>query len=475
MMGPDASAPTPGRVGRAVARIDHARGGLAVDVILYGAGAAFAGATAANASLLPHRAWGRIAVIGYGVAALIAIVQAVVARRRGFAGTPARALVTVATFVATAVVPMVVEAVGRAGGRHDRAQEEVGVVESGGVRLWHTGTPYLSHDAIAALPFGQRLDAYLPYQPGMAVYGLPKALFGTAWWTDARVWFTATLIVTIAWAVSLLRSRDGGRDAALVRAVQTATVFPICALTVATGGDDMPVLGLSLLALAFAARGRHGAAGVAIGVAGSLKLFAWPVALVLIAFAAAAGTGRNWNQGADGGRPLYRSADLRAAARCAAAAIGLPILVLIPAFAVNSGAAIENVVRFPLGRGIVQSPAASPFPGHLIATDVAAGHTIATLLLVLAAVAIGAWLVWRPPRDAGSAAAVAACGLLAAILLIPSTRFGYLLYPVAYAGWIPALRPTAVRSDATSLTTDAAPAKPPLDAQLSSSREPPSA
>jgi hypothetical protein len=484
MMGPDASTPTPGRVGRAVARIDHARGGLAVDVVLYGAGAAFAGVTGANASLLPHRAWGRIAVIGYGVAALIAIVQAVAARRRGFAGTPARALVTVATFVATAVVPMVVEAVGRAGGRLDRAQEEVGVVESGGVRLWHTGTPYLSHDAIAALPSGQRLDAYLPYQPGMALYGLPRALFGTAWWTDARVWFTATLIVTIAWAVRLLRSRDGSRDAALVRAVQAATVFPICALTVATGGDDMPVLGLSLLALAFAARRRHGAAGVAIGVAGSLKLFAWPVSLVLIAFAAAAGrpplyrsadlraAALSWF-GAAGRPPLYRSADLRAAARCAAGAIGLPILVLIPAFAVNSGAAIENVVRFPLGRGIVQSPAASPFPGHLIATDVAAGHTIATLLLVLAAVAIGAWLVWRPPRDAGSAAAVAACGLLAAILLIPSTRFGYLLYPVAYACWIPALRPTAVRSDATLPPTDVG--ESPLDAQLSSSREPPSA
>jgi hypothetical protein len=35
---------------------------------------------------------------------------------------------------------------------------------------------------------------------------------------------------------------------------------------------------------------------------------------------------------------------------------------------------------------------------------------------------------------------VSACGLLVAILLISATRFGYLLYPVAYACWIPALR-----------------------------------
>jgi len=489
MMAPDASS-TVRRVGRLVAGVDHARGGLTVDVILYAAGALFAGLTAANATLLPHRAWGRIAVIGYAVAALIAIVQAVSARRRGLAGTPARALVTVATFVATAVAPMIVEAVGRAGGRLDRAQEEVGVVEAGGVRLWHTGTPYLSHDAIAVLPPGQRLDAYLPYQPGMAVYGLPKALFGTAWWTDARVWFTVTLIVTIGWAVRLLRVPGGTRDAALVRAVQAATVFPICALTIATGGDDMPVLGLSLLAFAFAARGRHGAAGLAIGLAGSLKLFAWPVALVLIALAAATGAGRAdavatlLGRSADlhgaqsrrdrAMRSRHRSADLRAAARCAAGAIGLPILVLIPAFAVNRDAAIENVVRFPLGHGIVQSPAASPFPGHLIASDVPAGHTLATLLLAVAAIAIGGWLVWRPPRDAGAAAGIAAWGLLAAILVIPSTRFGYLLYPVAYACWVPALRPVPATTGAAT-TTEGKPSESSLDNQLSSSREPPSA
>ena len=453
-----------GRVGRVVATLNHARGGLVVDVVLYGAGALFAGLTAANASLPPHRAWGHIAVWGYAAATLVAVAQAVAVRRRRFAGTSPRALVTAVTFVATAVLPMLVEAVQRAGGRLDRAQEEVGVVESGGVRLWHTGTPYLSHDAIAALPPGLRLDAYLPYQPVMALFGLPRAIGHAGWWTDARVWFTITLVVTLAWAVSLLR-RDRGhgsgresttdghdpagdvRDAALVRAVQAATVFPICALTIATGGDDLPVLGLTLLALAFAARGRHTAAGVTIGVAGALKLFAWPVAVILIVLAAADG----WRRGrapasgpAERPRLLFRAADWRTALRCAAGAIGIPVLVLIPPFIVNRGAAIENVIRFPLGQGIVKSPAASPFPGHLIADNVAGGATIATALLVLAALTIAGWLVWRPPTDAGAAAAIAAWSLVAAIVLIPSTRFGYLLYPVAYACWVPALRrPTA--------------------------------
>lgn len=458
---------TPGRFRRLMTGIDHARSGLAVDVVLYAAGAVFAGLTATNASLLPHRAWGRIAVVGYVVATVVAIAQAVAVRRR-FAGTAGRALLTAVAFVATAVVPMLVESVQRAGGRLDRAQDEVGVVEAGGVRLWHTGTPYLSRDAIAALPVPHQLDAYLPYQPGMALFGLPKAIAGVAWWTDARVWFAATLVVTVAWAVLLLRRLDGTRsddparghrDAALVRAVQAATVFPICALTIATGGDDLAVLGLGLLALAYAARGRHTAAGAAIGVAGALKLFAWPVALVLIALAAATGpnartraSGRTGRTGGNGRtvEPLYRRADWPAALRCAVGAVGLPIVVLVPPFVINQGAAVENVIRFPLGRGLVSSPAASPFPGHLIASGLPGGSSIATGLLILAAIAVTVGLVLRPPRDAGAAAAVAAGGLLVAILLIPSTRFGYLLYPVAYACWSPALRaPTPRRAGVT--------------------------
>ena len=95
-------------------------------------------------------------------------------------------------------------------------------------------------------------------------------------------------------------------------------------------------------------------------------------------------------------------------------------------------------MRFPLGRGLVTSPAASPFPGHLIADQVPGGHAIATLALCVGAVWIGVWLVRRPPSTAAAAAAVSAWGLLTAILLIPATRFGYLLYPVAYACWAPA-------------------------------------
>jgi len=414
------TAPAPARtpVAAWLAGVDRTANGLAVDLGLYLLSAAFAGITALTATLPPHGAWGRIATVGYGVATLLVFVQ-LIARRRWprLAGAAVRAGLTALTWAATCLLPLVVEASQRAGGRTDRAQEEVVVVEHGADRLLHTGTPYLGRAAIAALPPDDRLLGYLPYQPGMVLFGIPRALAGTHWWTDARVWFALATAAAVGGALLILR-RSGASAPALVRAAQAATVVPVVALTLAVGGDDLPVLGLCLLALACAATGRFPLAGVAVGAAGALKLFAWPVALVLLALA------------------VVR----RRGVRFALGAFGLPVLSLVPAFLVDAGAAVENVLRFPLGQGLVRSPAESPFPGHLIADGLPGGRVIAAILLVLAGLAIAAWLVRRPPRDAGAAALICAVGLLAATLLMPATRFGYLLYPIGYAVWAPALR-----------------------------------
>jgi Glycosyltransferase family 87 len=387
-----------------ISRADAAAGGLATDLGLYAVSTLFALVTALTSTLGPHRGWGAIAVFGYTAATLCVLVQ--FAARRG------RGTLTVLTWVAVAIVPLLVEA-----GRGE-AQEEVIVVERAGQRLLDTGTPYLGRAAIAALPADDRLLGYVPYQPGMALFGLPRALAGTHWWTDARVWFALVTAAVLVAALAVVRARASG--AALVRASQAATVLPICALTLAVGGDDLPVLALCLLALAFAARERFVGAGLAVGVAGALKLFAWPVALVLLALAAT----RGW----------------RVAVRFALPALGLPVLAVLPALAVDPGAAVENLVRFPLGRGLVGSPAASPFPGHLIAEALPGGRLIAAALLVAAGLAIGWWLLRRPPRDAAAAALICAYGLTAALLLMPATRFGYLLYPIAYLVWRPVFR-----------------------------------
>ncbi|MEU4677178.1 glycosyltransferase 87 family protein [Micromonospora sp. NPDC023737] len=426
-----AAAPTPRS--RGWRALDSAGGGLPLDLALYAASAAFAAITAVTSTLLPHRAWGGIAAIGYLVAASAVIGQLLLRRRRPdspLTGLAARWAITGFTWAATTLLPLLRQSAERAAGRTDRAQEEVLVVERAGIRLAEHGTPYLGHDAIAALPADERLLGYTPYQPGMALFGLPRAATA-AWWTDARVWFALGTAVVLALAVAALRGRTTGtgpaarpgiaathRSAALLRGVQAATALPICALTLATGGDDLPVLALCLLALALAATGRAGLAGVAVGLAGALKLFAWPIALVLIVW----------------------GATRRAGLRVTAGAIGLPLAALLPAVLVDRDALVENVLRFPLGHGLVTSPAQSPFPGQLIAAGLPGGRVIAAGLLVAAGAAIAVRLVRRPPRTAFAAALVCGYGLLVAIALMPSTRFGYLLYPIALLVWAPALR-----------------------------------
>jgi hypothetical protein len=389
---------------RLLTRIDQAGGGRAADFFLYALSAAFALTTALTSTLLPHRAWGWIAVWGYAAAA----VAVFVVRRYWLVWT---------TWAAVALLPLVVEAVQRAGGRTDRAQEEVLVVERMGERLLHDGTPYLGRDAISALPLDERLMGYSPYQPGMAVFGLPRAAVGDFWWTDARVWFAVVTMAALVTAVSSMRTASP-----VLRGLQAATVFPICALTLATGGDDIPVMALCLLALALVAADRYGWAGVAVGAAAAAKLFAFPVVAVLVVLAVANGRWRSFLPGA----------------------LGLPILVLIPPFLVDPGAFVENVLRFPLGHGVVTSPAQSPFPGYLIAQNLPGGRLVAAGLLGAAALLIGLRLLRRPPRTASAAALISGWGLLAAILLIPTTRFGYLLYPVALLVWAPALNSPAL-------------------------------
>lgn len=411
----------------------RAADGVAADFGLYLVGAGFAGYTAAASTLPAHRAWGGVAFFGYAVATVLAAAQLLAGGR--LRGTAVRWSVLGLAWLGGTLLPLLIQAVQRAGGNPYRAQEEVVVVESGAARLLDSGTPYLTRDAIAAAP--DPLLGYLPYQPGMVVFGLPRATFGTAWWTDARVWFAVATAAVVVLALRRLRSA-GTPDDLLVRAAQAITVLPICALTLATGGDDLPVLALCLLAVVLARCGRWTGSGVAVGTAAALKLFAWPVAVVLLIHAVAIGFApeRRWQSGPAGRRDGRAGRwDAAPARRLALPAIGIPVAVLLPVVLVGPAAVWENVVRFPLGMGLVASPAASPLPGHLVATSVPGGRWVAAALLGLAAVALVVWAWRRPPRTAAAAASLCAAGLLVAILLMPATRFGYLLYPAGLAVW----------------------------------------
>ncbi|HLT12247.1 MAG TPA: glycosyltransferase 87 family protein [Micromonosporaceae bacterium] len=386
-----------------------------LDVPLYALCAGFAGLTAVASTLPAHRAWGAVAWVGYAVCALMAVGQTLLRRRTVLTGPTARAWLALVAWLTTAALPLVLLSMDRARGRSGRAQEEVIVIEDAGRRLLETGTPYLDRSAIAALP--EPLLGYVPYQPAMALFGVPRALDpGAHWWSDARVWFALVTAALVAAGLRLLRRTAADPDA-LVWAVQAVAVLPLATLTLATGGDDLPVLALCLFALALAATHRWGWAGATAGVAAALKLIAWPVALVL----------------------AVHALTQRRIGRFGLFLVLPPVLTGLPAALVNPPALVENVIAFPLGQGLVKSPAASPLPGYLLATAMPGGRGVAVALLLGAGAGMGLWLLLRPPRTAAAAAGTSAVGLLVATMLLPATRFGYLLYPAALALWAPAL------------------------------------
>jgi hypothetical protein len=419
--------------------LHRARSGVLADLLLYAGSAAFAGITALTSNLPAHRSWGQLAVFGYLTLVLVAVVQLVL-RRGVLLRAGVRMALVFGGWAATTLVPLVVEAAQRAAGEPGHAQEEVGVVETAAGRLLDTGSPYLSHDGILhALPSLGYL-AYVPYNPGIAVFGIPRRLYGDAWWTDARVWFALVTAAALVWALALLRGRVA--TSRLVRAAQVVTVLPTCALALATGGDDLPVLALTLLALAFAYRRMWLLAGLIAGDAATMKLFAGPVLVMLavLAFTSYRGSERSEPEPGTGRWRRWWDTWLGDGVRYLAPAVGVPLLVMLPVVARDPDGVWENLVRYPLGQGLAKSPAASNFPGHLIAVLVPGGTTIAAGLLAVAGIAVIIHLLVRPPRDAAAVAVRATVAMLALIVLAPASRFGYLLYPEAYLVWALVMR-----------------------------------
>ncbi|MCF1599666.1 glycosyltransferase 87 family protein [Streptomyces muensis] len=350
--------------------------------------AVFALSLALVTDLTPHRTWGACAAVGYAVAAAFARRAPCPWSRRG----------TVAALLGSVVVPLALMVTVGA------AQSEVHVVEHSGGLLLDSGSPYVPHPA--------GVDDYNPYLPGMALFGIPHALFGGTPLVDARVWFCAVFLVSM-----LVAARRSENDRPSARAAFLLAAFPAVALPLAVGGVDLPVIGLMCLGLALAGRSGSGtAAGLAMGAAAALKWTAWPllpVGLVLLAVTA--------------GR--------RAAVRAGVLAVLVAALAVVPVALADPHAFVEHVVLFPLGEGGVRSPAASPLPGHLLATYVPGGSALAMAALVAAAGGVAVSLAVRPPRTVVAAADRLALGLGLAMCLIPATRFGYLVYPIVLAVW----------------------------------------
>ncbi|MFB8168786.1 glycosyltransferase 87 family protein [Kitasatospora purpeofusca] len=365
--------------------------------------AGWAGAFPLVSGLGPHRSWGLCAAAGY-LAAAVAVL--VLPRRWARAGSVAVAL------LGAVLVPLFVLVVGGQG------QSEVAVIERSGELLLRHGTPYLAEPRTVA--------EYTPYLPGMALFGLPRALFGTDGWParvagDARLWCAAAFLGCLAAAVLPTRLRPGrpgrpGRAASVTAAlpgvlpVAALVASPVVALPLCVSGVDLPLTGLCVLALALAGRARPVTAGWALALACALKWTAWPAVAVAVALLAATGG---------------RRAALRAAVTAAA---GTAALVL-PSALRSPGPLLQQVFAFPTGRGDLPTPASSPLPGRLLADLGPAGWYAALALLLLAGAAVALSLVRRPPLDTRAAADRLALGLALAFLLAPAGRFGYLALP----------------------------------------------
>ena len=203
------------------------------------------------------------------------------------------------------------------------------------------------------------------------------------------------------------------------------TVLPTAALPLATGGDDLPVAALLLLGLVLLQRRRPLWAGVALGVAASMKITAWPLAA--LAFLVA----RDKN-GHRGRRPSLA---------VVAGIVGVMIPAVLPTATENISAFIENVVRFPLGLAGVQSPAASPLIGHLVVSLFPGIHRVFTVAVAAVGLAVlGYVLVKRRPTTPAALSRLVGWVMTVAILLAPATRVGYLLYPVDFFVWAWLLR-----------------------------------
>jgi hypothetical protein len=388
---------------------------LALDLAFYLGCLAYAVAVAYTSEFYGFRVWGGFAAIGYGLALVhtcwLFTQPAGNGRRSRWVG-----LAAIGVFAM--LVPLAVLVVRRLTGvdwlitpYSWSAQPEVWVIERSASLLLQHGTPYVDITTLGRPP---EVNDYTPYGPVMALFGLPRALFGGTplgdALTDARLAFAVTAV-----ACTWITLRLMGRPKVPVLAAQLAVACPLTALTWSVAGPDLAIAGLLLVAGALAARDRPVGSAIMLALVVSAKLIVLPAAVVLAALIAAR-LGR------------------RALARFAAVVIATCLVLNVPVLLVDPGAFVEHVFRFPAGLGAVASPAASPLPGYLIASTGPAGKAAAFLLLGAAAVSILLWLLRRPPTTGSAAMLRIAVGLGAFTLLTPATRYGYLVYPLILLG-----------------------------------------
>jgi hypothetical protein len=346
--------------------------------------------------------WAISAAVGYTLAAVIAALW----QSRGRTGA------LVVALIGALAAPLAWQAT--FGRKTASAYEDsLRVVAHSAAQLLRHGTPYLP-----AAQISHALQ-YNPYEPGMAIFGLPAAagLHGAA--GSPGLWMGVTAAAVLVAAFRLAKPGNA------IRCTAFSFCSPALALPLTQGLTDPPVLALLCLALACTvARPQQRrvwlGAAIALGAACAIKATAWPALPVIAAMLAAR----------DGARAATRFAVTAAITTAALVAATAPASVTAPA------ALFQNTVLFPLGLARYQTDAQSPLPGHLLAAAGPAARWAAIGLVCAAGLAMAASLVVRPPADTRAAAWRLALGLAVLFALAPASRWGYFVYPAALLGFV---------------------------------------
>jgi len=392
------------------------RGDLLGDAVLYGLASAFAGGTYLVSATVAQAWWGALSATPYLVVALLAWVAS---RQSWRSILRVRIVLCALAVLGAVVVPLVLMAQWRqATPSGNYAQPEVMVIERAANLLYDGHDPYqaiwlhgrLQHE----VPNVPAYESYYPYFPLMSVFGAPAAITkhrSSA--TDARVVMSLVTVACLAGALLLLRL--SGRHA--LRVTQILIALPSGAMFLATGGDDMPLLGMMLLGVAFLSRRRIHAAALVLGLTTAIKLTAWPL---LLGATLVARDGQ--------GRSRWRTMVVWSAA--------VVLSTVLPYVLLNPATFVSNVIAFPLGLTHVVSPAASPLPGHLLTVLWAPlGHILTPLTLLVGGYFLARYLRGHWPLTVSRMLAILALGTSVVILTASATRSGYVIYPMNFWLW----------------------------------------
>jgi hypothetical protein len=402
------------------------------DAVLYGLSALFALVTILTSTLALYRQWAELAVGPFIFGAVCSGILAVVVARRARTGgakklapertrrqATVRIGLAVCVFAGATAIPLGLEIAWR--GNSDscsHAQPEVCVIERGGQAILSGKDIYHEvtnshHKVVFHQPGVSTVNSFFPYLPLMTVFGIPSEKKHDVALTDARIFFSLVTLMVAAVALWLCPA-DRRRK---MRALQVIAILPTAALPLATGGDDVPVVAFLLLAMVLAQRRQPFASGVVLGIVSAMKFTAWPLAALA----------------------LFAALNRKGQRRPQTMVLGMLVVagpVVIPYALRGPWAFFDNVILFPLGLSGVNSPAASPLPGHLLVSAFPFLHRVVPVTVGLVGGAILLWYLYRrPPRTASQVCKVGGVVMAVITLLAPATRIGYLLYPINFFVW----------------------------------------